>query len=409
MPESERPRRRHRLETACTGLRYRARYIGPDGTEKSQSFPDRKKREAEVWLSRIEADMASGQHVDPKRGRATFREYAERWLKAQSSDPGTRDSVRSQVRLHALPYLGSRPLGSFRPEHIRDWLAELERALPATSYRRVIFASVSSILSAAVDDGYMRKNPCDSKSVKAPSRNMRRVTPWTHAQVFSVQSALPRQYRATVDLGAGCGLRQGEVFGLAEDAIHFDTGWLHVGCQVKIVDGQPVFALPKRQKERDVPLAGQVADRLTAHIAEFPPTVVTLPWERTDGPLVTKRLLFVRPDGKGPVRRTDFNTRFWKPALVHGGLIPTPLPGEKHAAAREHGMHALRHFYASVLLDAGENIKALSTYLGHSDPGFTLRTYTHLMPSGEARARAAMDGLYGTAAPRPDGPTTAQG
>ncbi|WP_373564226.1 MULTISPECIES: tyrosine-type recombinase/integrase [unclassified Streptomyces] len=72
-------------------------------------------------------------------------------------------------------------------------------------------------------------------------------------------------------------------------------------------------------------------------------------------------------------------------------------------------MHALRHFYASVLLDAGENIKALSTYLGHSDPGFTLRTYTHLMPSGEARARAAMDGLYGVAAPRPDGPTTAQG
>ncbi|EFK99374.1 predicted protein [Streptomyces sp. SPB78] len=52
----------------------------------------------------------------------------------------------------------------------------------------------------------------------------------------------------------------------------------------------------------------------------------------------------------------------------------------------------------SGLLDAGENIKALSTYLGHSDPGFTLRTYTHLLPSGEARARAAMDGLYVVAA-----------
>ncbi|SCD86215.1 hypothetical protein [Streptomyces evansiae] len=50
------------------------------------------------------------------------------------------------------------------------------------------------------------------------------------------------------------------------------------------------------------------------------------------------------------------------------------------------------------LLDAGENIKALSTCLGHSDPGFTLRTYTHLLPSGEARARAAMDGLYVVAA-----------
>jgi site-specific recombinase XerD len=36
-------------------------------------------------------------------------------------------------------------------------------------------------------------------------------------------------------------------------------------------------------------------------------------------------------------------------------------------------MHALRHFYPSVLLDAGENVKALAEYLGHSDPGLTLR------------------------------------
>ncbi|WP_087790150.1 tyrosine-type recombinase/integrase [Streptomyces sp. CS159] len=36
-------------------------------------------------------------------------------------------------------------------------------------------------------------------------------------------------------------------------------------------------------------------------------------------------------------------------------------------------MHALRHFYASALFDAGENIKAVSEYMGHADPGMTLR------------------------------------
>ncbi|MFC9929917.1 integrase [Streptomyces sp. NPDC127190] len=50
-------------------------------------------------------------------------------------------------------------------------------------------------------------------------------------------------------------------------------------------------------------------------------------------------------------------------------------------------MHALRHFYASVLLDSGESIKALSAYLSHADARFTLRTYTHLMPSSETRTR----------------------
>lgn len=52
------------------------------------------------------------------------------------------------------------------------------------------------------------------------------------------------------------------------------------------------------------------------------------------------------------------------------------------------------HAYASVLLDAGESIKALSEYLGHSDPDFTLRTYTHLLPSGETLTRKAIDDAF---------------
>lgn len=53
-------------------------------------------------------------------------------------------------------------------------------------------------------------------------------------------------------------------------------------------------------------------------------------------------------------------------------------------------------FYASVLLANGVSIKELATdYLGHADPGFTLRTYTHLVPSSHERARLAIDGVFG--------------
>lgn len=54
-------------------------------------------------------------------------------------------------------------------------------------------------------------------------------------------------------------------------------------------------------------------------------------------------------------------------------------------------MHALRHFYASVLIDAGESVRAVADYLGHADPGFTLRVYAHLFPASEDRARSALD------------------
>ncbi|MFF0158211.1 tyrosine-type recombinase/integrase [Streptomyces sp. NPDC005263] len=392
-----------------TGLRYRARYIGPDGTEKSKSFPDGQKRLAEKWLTNIEADMSRGQYVDPAASRVTFGQYAEKWLSTQTTAMTTRESVESSLRGHAIPYLGPRPLGSFKPEHIRDWLSKLESAVPASSYRRVIYNNVSTVLNAAVDDGHLSKNPCHAQSVRPPAPGTGRIVPWNAERTFAMRAALPERFRATVDLGGGCGLRQGEIFGLPVDDIGFDSGWLHVANQVKVARGHLVFAPPKRNKERDVPLPDCVAQVLKQHMEDFPPVDVTLPWLGPDGPPVTKQLVFTRLDGAGAVRRTDFNTRAWKPALVAAGVIPEPKPGERHQAAREHGMHALRHFYASVLLDAGENVKALSAYLGHNDPGFTLRVYTHLMPSSDARARKAVDGLYEGTDPGPDGPETAQG
>jgi integrase len=42
---------------------------------------------------------------------------------------------------------------------------------------------------------------------------------------------------------------------------------------------------------------------------------------------------------------------------------------------------------------AGESVKAVAEYLGHADPGFTLRVYAHLFPSSEERAREAIDAV----------------
>jgi len=81
------------------------------------------------------------------------------------------------------------------------------------------------------------------------------------------------------------------------------------------------------------------------------------------------------------VNRNYMNTHVWKPALRASGV----------PATRENGMHALRHRFASVVLDGGASIKELAEWLGHSDPGFTLRVYTHLMPSGADRMRRAID------------------
>ncbi|MGW6722858.1 tyrosine-type recombinase/integrase [Streptomyces sp. NPDC054995] len=375
------------------GSRYRARYVGPDGTEKSKSFPDRQKRLADQWLAHTEADMARGQYIDPRAARTTFQQYAEGWVSTQGTDPNTQASMESQLRLHVFPYLGTRPLGSFQPAHIRDCVQQLQANGLRGLYARTIYSNVRAALSAAVDDGHLPRNPCAARSVRPPTVDTKRVTPWTTERLFAVRAGMPERYRAMVDLGGGCGLRQGEILGVAVDAIGFRSGTLHVAQQLKLGRSKPVFAPPKGGKLRAVPLPGPVADALRAHMKQFAPVEITLPWKVAGGPLVTKRLIFMGSRG-GQVWRTSLNEEAWKPALASAGVIPTPAAGAPHAESRENGMHAMRHFYASVLLDAGENIKALAEYLGHSDPGLTLRVYAHLMPSSQERTRKAIAAVF---------------
>lgn len=180
-------------------------------------------------------------------------------------------------------------------------------------------------------------------------------------------------------------LRQGEVFGLSPDDIDFAEGIVHVRRQVKLLsNNRQLFGLPKGRKTREVPLPESVADAIREHLMLRPPIDVTLPWERRDGARRTFPLLLTTRE-KGALNRNYFNTFIWHPALEAAGV----------EANRASGMHALRHFYASTLLDAGESIKAVSEYLGHADPGFTLRTYTHLMPTSDERTKKAIDRVLG--------------
>lgn len=365
-----------------TGLRYRVRYIDPAGRSRNKSFPDRRKRYAEAFMLSLETDKLRGSYIDPAAGRMTFGEFAAAWLRTQTFDESTLESVEIRVRKYILPFFGPRPLAAIRPGLIREWDSGLVGKL-APSTRSVTFAYLRMILSAAVDDERIAKNPCMAKSVKQPRAEQRKVVPWDLTTVLKIRAGLPKRYQLAVDLGAGCGARQGEIFGLAEDDFDLDGGWLHIRRQVKRVRSRLLFGLPKNDKERRVPLPETIAAAVRAHLDVHPPVAVTLPWESPAGPPTTVRLVFTTTR-RNAINRGHFNDQIWHPALTAAGIVPT----------RETGMHALRHSYASALLDGGESIKVLSEYLGHSDPAFTLRVYTHLMPSTDRRTRTLIDDLY---------------
>jgi integrase len=53
--------------------------------------------------------------------------------------------------------------------------------------------------------------------------------------------------------------------------------------------------------------------------------------------------------------------------------------------------HALRHYYASLVIQSGASVKAVQARLGHASAVVTLDTYGHLWPDEEDRTRAAVD------------------
>ena len=365
------------------GLRYRVRYLDTSGAERSKSFPDRQKGAAVASLHQSEPHNTTGTYLDRPAGGMTLREFADKWLAAQTFDESTRDLVEVRLRVHIYPYLGDMELRAIGPSTVQGWVRQLQQRGLAETYRRTIFANLSGIFTAAVDDERLRRNPCAARSVSRPRGEYPKIVPWPAERMTAVRNELGERYRLLVALGAGCGLRQGEAFGLALDDVDLDAQTVHVVRQVKLLRGKLIFAAPKHGRLRDVPLPDSVADALRWHLDRFAPLPLTLPGRQPGGEPTTVRLLTWTRE-RGALNRNSFNHHVWKPALRAAGVA---------APTRQDGFHALRHFYASVLLDAGESIKALSEYLGHADPGFTLRTYTHLMPASAERTRRAVDAV----------------
>src|SRR5438552_197079 len=78
--------------------RYRARYRDESGKEHARHF--RRQADAQRWLDEVTASIVTGQYVDPKAGKETVKQYAERWRKVQDHRPGTAALYERVLRLH---------------------------------------------------------------------------------------------------------------------------------------------------------------------------------------------------------------------------------------------------------------------------------------------------------------------
>lgn len=258
---------RVRTDRYGRGKRWRARYTDADGRDRSHPFV--RKGDAEKFLSTVTADVLRGSYVDPQRSRLALQDYADRWLAAQTLAPSSRRTYEIYLRTRINPALGSRALGSLTPTDVRLLLRNLNEELSRLTVHH-IHGLLSTILRAAVDDGYLAKNPC---ARTAPGKGRRAaIKPRTVEQVQALIDAMPERYRIAAILGAGCGLRVGEVLGLRVRSVRIDEGELAVVEQLQLLPGSPPVLRPPKTASsiRVVPLPQLVADAIVEHLDRWP-------------------------------------------------------------------------------------------------------------------------------------------
>ncbi|OKI22238.1 site-specific integrase [Streptomyces sp. CB03911] len=401
-------RRRERTERWGKGKRYKV--AGIPGV-RSRSFAS--SEDAKAWLKKAATTKAEGKFVDPRDGEILLADYIETtWWPGTDYPPSSRSAVRSRVTSHIIPLLGHKQLLEIDYDVLTLWRkALLSRVSPASA--RAVWAHLNSILEAARKARRIPENPCrEHRELKPVPTVKSKAKAWPREVVDGIRVGLTARYRVAVDLGVGLGLRQGEVFGLGEGDLDWAAGMVYVRRQLRRDEqGRPYFCLPKGGKIRDVPIPPRLSASLRAALGAHSPVPTTLPWQNPEEPLtdqeakarkpVTVRLVMVS-SRKQPVHPDTFNRSHWKPALEAAGIIERldhkQLPEvtwrrakKTYGDTREHGFHCLRHTYASVNLEAGENPVTVSKWMGHASVKITLDTYGHMMPGAGAKGLAAMD------------------
>ncbi|WP_200213396.1 tyrosine-type recombinase/integrase [Micromonospora coerulea] len=340
---------------------YVVRWRDEAGKQRKRGFG--RKVDADRFRAEVEHKLHSGTYIDPAAGRTTFEAYAERWRAMQPHRPNTAARTRSQLTHHVYPALGARQLAQIRASELQAFVTGLPLSPGSV---RPLWATVRAILSAAVRDRLIPYDPCDR--IKLPELPRKQITPLTVEQVDQLAGATPPRYRALVVVGAATGLRQGELFGVQVADVDFLRRTLTVERQVQPGPGGAVEPGPlkNRSSYRTLPVGRVVVDALAAHLEAYP---------------AGRDAYVFRDDDGRPLHRNRFNRDVWAPARAAAGLPDATC-------------HDLRHFYASVLIGAGHNPKAVADRLGHANAAMTLNVYSHMWPSDEDRTRQAIDDVF---------------
>ena len=322
----------------------------------------------------------------------TVGEFLDLWLDQHGTNiwTNTRTRYGYLARLHVKPYLGRTRLSKLQPLDLVQLYSTLltkgrRDGKPGGLHPRHV-GHVHRMLHKALGDaeawGLVARNVADA--VSPPKVPRTPVRPPSQAEARAVLAlAKDAGIYAEIATAVATGMRPGELLALRWRDVDLDAGVAWVRQAVQRVPGTGlVFKDTKTHRStRPVALPPFLAAVLREHRAAIRQR------RRTAGPAWQDEDL-VFPTAQGTVRCPRNFRRAFQAMLKKGGLAPRPL-------------YELRHWFASLLLNAGAPLSVVSEAMGHAGIQVTKDVYGHISLGAQRRAVARLAPLFPDAPGQP--------
>ncbi|MHA6710731.1 tyrosine-type recombinase/integrase [Aerococcus loyolae] len=340
------------------------------------------KKEATAYYKEEQKKFLVGDRFKQNK-RYTFKELYHEWASIYKNDVeiSTFERNKDYFNLHILPAFGNIYIDKLSPKRIQaqvnDWYPQFAQ------YRR-LFNNTKRVLKYAVDQGYIRENPCDK--VHIPKKKLSYDTIDENKKKFysrdeledvlkSLSQMKTKRWYAFYRLLAFSGMRSEEIRALT---------WHDIDYKAKTINIDKAIARGKKvNKKRTQYLKGTKNDQSTRVISIDDKTLNILKsWKSEQSKTLTKlgfnifnknQLVFSQYKDNSYMNHSEPRNALSKVCKKYG------LPMLN--------MHGFRHTHATLLADAGIPLKNAMERLGHKDLEMTLNVYTHV--SKDSRDKSA--------------------
>ena len=364
----------------------------PDGSEDRRWVSGKTQADVRAKLESLKTARNGGMLAGS--GAMTFTEYLDAWLE-HLKGKGKAQSTLSDygyTALHLKPILGKKRLDKLSVLDIEKAVRATGESISLSAAKRVL-TRTRQALGQAVRWQLIPRNVADA--VEMPRVPKRALSCWESLEAAKfLEHAQAHRLYALFYLALTTGLRSSELRGLRWSDLELSAGWLSVSHNALEDDKGRMTLSPTTKTDksaRRVRIDAGISNVLLEHQKRQ-----TLEREYIEAP---------RPDLEKRRERTGVELSYSGLNLVFATELGTLISDSNlrrefirlcdAVGVPRIRIHDLRHTAASAMIRRGYPPKLVADILGHTDPGFTLRTYAHIW--GEQREEFALSAanLYG--------------